>query len=87
MDEDRSRENEEIKTGLELSDTEGYNVSAGSSDEVLDKEQPGRKKPRSGGKGVAAFTAGFIACLAVLFILCYVFGIGKFLSEKQFRYY
>ncbi len=87
MDEDRSKENEIVKTGLELSDTKDYNVFAGSSDESFDEEKPNKEKPRSGGRGIASFTAGFIACLAVLFFLCYVLGIGKFLSEKQFNYY
>ena len=94
MDEERNienvenEENEVVKTGLELSDTEAYNVSAGLVSESPDETEPEKKKAgKSNGKGVAAFTAGFIACLAVLFVLCYVFGLGKFLPEKQFEYY
>lgn len=88
MDEDKSRENEVVKTGLELSDTQDYDVTAGIVAGPASGEQPKKKRSGSkGGKGVAAFTAGFIACLAVLFVLCYVFGIGKFLSQKQFDYY
>ena len=94
MDEDKIRENNEnqenevIKTGLELSDTEAYNVSAGIVDESFEEKEPEKNDSgKANGKGVAAFTAGFIACLAVLFVLCYVFGLGKFLPEKQFQYY
>lgn len=89
MDKEKINENEVIRTGLELSDTEDYNVSAGSADGPSDNGKSGKKDRRSGGgrKGVAAFTAGFIACLAVLFILCYGFGVGRFLPEKQFARY
>ena len=84
MDKENSRENEEMKTGLDLSDTQDYNVSAGNAEKSSVEVEPEYKEGSAGsGRGVFAFTAGFITCLAVLFALCYVFGLGKFLSESQ----
>lgn len=89
MDEQKNREKEAVKTGLDLSDTQDYDVFAGSAEESFVEEVSEKNTSGSGKglKGVAAFTAGFIACLVVLFVLCYVFGLGGFLSQKQFDHY
>ena len=88
MDKERIEENETIRTGLDLSDTQDYDVFVGNEEGNFDEKEPGNKgSGSSGGKVVFAFTAGFIACLAVLFVLCYVFGLGMFLSKEQFDHY
>jgi carboxyl-terminal processing protease len=89
MDKEYSKENEELRTGLDLSDTQDYDVLAGIADESFGEGEPEKKEKGSSGsnRGVFAFTAGFISCLAVLFVLCYVFGLGMFLSKSQFEHY
>ncbi len=88
MDKENSMGNEEIRTGLDLSDTQDYDVFAGIAEKSSGEGGPEKKEDSSGGnRGVFAFTAGFITCLAVLFVLCYVFGLGRFLSKSQFDHY
>ena len=89
MDKEEKRENEIMKTGLDPSDTIDYDVSAGHTEEFLTDEKSGKRKNRATGrqKSVGSFTAGFIACLIVLFILCYALGLGKFLSKSQYDRY
>lgn len=97
MDEEKKTEFEETKTGLDLSDTQPYDLWSESDDGSFDEDQPKaqpekkpekKKEKKSGGhSGVAAFTTGFITCLAVLFFLTYGLGMGRFLSKQQFEYY
>ena len=96
MHEDLIKEiNEEKKLGLDLSDTAYYNVDDGVTDEpLLDEEleivtetakDAGRPKSRLG--LVAAFLFGVIACLAAAVLCTQVFGVGRFVPEKDYDYY
>ena len=92
MHEDLIKEiNEEKKLGLDLSDTAYYNVDDGVTDEpLLDEETETSeevKEPKNRLVLLASFLFGMIVCLAVLVLCTKVFGIGRFVTEKDYDYY
>lgn len=94
MQEDNYKEErkEEIKLGLELSDTADYNVdmSEREPEETAPEAGAGRRRRRRSSESsgmVTAFLAGFLCCLVAAGTCMYVFGLGRFVPQDLYEYY
>ena len=82
---------EENNTELKETGLTGSDGSAGADKEENTAEgtgkKKGRKRKREGLKIVAAFAAGFAACLAVFAIALYPAGLGRIVPKADLDYY